>query len=174
MPIYWLYERNGENWLLELAVKLQAQGFDWPEFFRRWPLAAPTPRGRWNFAGHVVNNAMALKAPALWWRLTGDEADQDASYDLMDKLDRHHGMPTGVFTGDECLAGRNPTQGTELCAVVEQAFSLEVLLGLLGDPALADRLEQVIFNALPAAFSPDMWAHQYDQQANQVQCSEGE
>jgi hypothetical protein len=173
LPIYWLYELSGENWLLELAVKLQAQGFGWPEFFRRWPLAAPTPRGRWNFAGHVVNNAMALKAPALWWRLTGDEADQDAVYDIMNKLDRYHGMVTGVFTGDECLAGRSPTQGTELCAVVEQAFSLEVLLSLLGDPALADRLEQVIFNALPATFSPDMWAHQYDQQANQVQCSEG-
>lgn len=173
LPIYWLYERSGESWLLELAVKLQAQGFGWPEFFRRWPLAAPTPRGRWNFAGHVVNNAMALKAPALWWRLTGDEADQDAVYDMLDKLDRHHGMVTGVFTGDECLAGRSPTQGTELCAVVEQAFSLEVLLALLGDPALADRLEQLIFNALPATFSPDMWAHQYDQQANQVQCSEG-
>ena len=27
------------------------------------------------------------------------------------------------------------------------------------------------FNALPATFTPDMWAHQYDQQVNQVQCT---
>jgi hypothetical protein len=36
---------------------------------------------------------------------------------------------------------------------------------------LADRLEMIAFNALPATFSPDMWAHQYDQQVNQIQCT---
>jgi hypothetical protein len=30
-------------------------------------------------------------------------------------------------------------------------------------------LEKICFNALPATFLPDMWAHQYDQQVNQVQ-----
>jgi DUF1680 family protein len=121
--------------------------------------------------GHVVNNAMAVKLPALWWRLTGDDADRAAAYDIFEKLDRYHGMVTGMFTGDECLAGRRPTQGTELCAVVEYAFSLETLLSVFGDPIFGDRLERVIFNALPATFSPDMWAHQYDQQVNQVECS---
>ena len=58
-----------------------------------------------------------------------------------------------------------------MCAVVEYAYSLEILLSILGDPALGDRLEKIIFNALPATFSPDMWAHQYDQQVNQVECS---
>ena len=90
---------------------------------------------------------------------------------MIDKLDRYHGMVTGMFTGDECLAGKQPTHGTELCAVVEYAFSLEVLLSVLGDPAFGDRLEQIVFNALPATFSPDMWSHQYDQQVNQVECS---
>ena len=78
---------------------------------------------------------------------------------------------TGVFTGDECLAGKRPTQGTELCAVVEYAYSLEVLLSIIGDPAFGDRLEKIVFNALPATFSPDMWSHQYDQQVNQIECS---
>ncbi|MDI7275537.1 MAG: glycoside hydrolase family 127 protein, partial [Anaerolineae bacterium] len=82
----------------------------------------------------------------------------------------YHGQATGVFTGDEHYAGLNPSQGTELCAVNEYLFSLEVLLAILGDPALADRLERIAFNALPATFTPDMWAHQYDQQANQVVC----
>jgi len=87
------------------------------------------------------------------------------------KLERYHGTVTGVFTGDECIAGRRPTQGTELCAVVEYAYSLEILLSILGDPAFGDRLERIVFNALPATFSPDMWSHQYDQQVNQVECS---
>jgi hypothetical protein len=33
---------------------------------------------------------------------------------------------------------------------------------------VGDRIELVGFNALPAPFRPDMWARQYDQQANQV------
>lgn len=171
IAIYWLYERTHETWLLDLAVKLHAQGFHWAAFFARWPLTEPTPKGRWNYMGHVVNNAMALKAHGLWWRLSQDPADRASVYDMIGKLDRYHGMITGVFSGDECLAGKRPTQGTELCAVVEYAYSLEVLLSIMGDPAFADRLEKIIFNALPAAFSPDMWSHQYDQQVNQVECS---
>ena len=34
--------------------------------------------------------------------------------------------------------------------------------------AYSDQLEWVAYNALPATFKPDMWAHQYDQQVNQV------
>jgi len=171
ISIYWLYERIGESWLLDLAVKLHAQGFSWQAFFRRWPLTEPTEKKRWNYAGHVVNNAMALKEGALWWRITGTDADREAPYAMMEALDRCHGMPTGVFSGDECLAGTSAIQGTELCAVVELMYSQEWLVGILGDPAFADRLESIVFNALPATFSPDMWAHQYDQQVNQVECS---
>jgi DUF1680 family protein len=174
LALFWLYERSGEPWLLDLAVKLRAQGFDWRAFFQApggWPAAAPTPAGRWNYMSHVVNNAMAPKGPALTWRITGQAADRQAAQAMVEKLDHYHGMVTGIFTGDECLAGRRPTHGTELCAVVEYAFSLENLIAILGDAALGDRLERVVFNALPATFSPDMWAHQYDQQVNQVECS---
>ena len=171
IALYWLYEKTEERWLLDLAVKLHAQGFNWGAFFRQWPLTEPTPKGRWNYMGHVVNNAMAPKAHALWWRLSGDDRDRAVVYDMIDKLERHHGMVTGVFTGDECIAGRHPTHGTELCAVVEYTFALEMLLSILGAPAFGDRLEKIVFNALPATFSPDMWSHQYDQQVNQVECS---
>jgi DUF1680 family protein len=50
-------------------------------------------------------------------------------------------------------------------------YSLEVLLSVMGDARFGDRLEKLAFNALPATFKPDMWAHQYDQQVNQVLCS---
>lgn len=171
IAVWWLYEKTGEEWLLDLAVKLHAQGFNWQAFIQRWPLMEPTEKGRWNFAGHVVNNAMALKEGALWWRSTGADEDRTSPYTMIEALDRYHGMPTGVFSGDECLAGTSAIQGTELCAVVEYLYSLETLTGILGDPVFADRLERIAFNALPAAFSPDMWAHQYDQQVNQVECS---
>jgi hypothetical protein len=171
LSIYWLYERTQEDWLLDLAVKLHAQGFDWESFFRRFSLTGVTPKGKWTFMGHVVNNGMAVKAPALWWRLTGDENDKRMTYEMIEKQDLYHGQAAGIFSGDECFAGKNPSQGTELCAVVEYQFSLEILLSILGDPAFGDRLEKVTYNALPATFSPDMWSHQYDQQVNQVECS---
>lgn len=171
IAIYWLYEQQPAEWLLDLAVKLHAQGFDWESFFKRWPLTEQTPQRAWNFMGHVVNNGMMVKMPALYWRLTGDEASRQRPLEMLHQLDAAHGMVTGIFSGDECLAGKNPTQGTELCAVVEFMYSLEWLLAILGEPELGDRLEKVTFNALPATFSPDMWAHQYDQQVNQVECS---
>lgn len=171
LAIYWLYERTHEEWLLDLAVKLHAQGFNWEAFFKRFPLTSITEKGRWTYMGHVVNNAMAVKAPALWWRLTGEEADRQMAYEMIAKQDTYHGQAAGIFSGDECFAGKNPSQGTELCAVVEYQYSLEVLLSIVGDPMFGDRLEKVTFNALPATFSPDMWSHQYDQQVNQVECS---
>jgi hypothetical protein len=50
-------------------------------------------------------------------------------------------------------------------------FSLEQSLAITGDPSLGDRLEQLAFKALPGAFTVDMWAHQYNQEPNQVGCS---
>ena len=171
IAIYWLHERTEEGWLLDLAVKLHAQGFNWIDFYRRWPLTQPTPQGKWTYMGHVVNNAMAVKAPALWWRLSAEDRDLVMVQEMMRLQDHYHGQVTGMFTGDECFAGRNPSQGTELCAVMEYLYSLELLLSVTGEPEFGDRLEKIAFNALPATFTPDMWAHQYDQQVNQVECS---
>ena len=171
IAIYQLYEETGEDWLLEVARKLRRQGTDWAGFWATTPITEPTPKHKWSHLGHVVNNAMVLKSGSLCWRMSGKDADRMAVYDMMGKLDRYHGMVTGIFSGDECLAGKDPTQGTELCSVVEYMYSLEVLLSVLGDPAFGDRLEKICFNALPATFSPDMWSHQYNQQVNQVECS---
>lgn len=174
ISIWWLYERTGEAWLLDLAAKLYAQGFDWIEFFKRWPYKKPDEKGRWSFMSHVVNNAMMLKSGALLWRLTGLSEHLNSAEYMVSLLDEHHGMVTGVFTGDECLAGTSPVQGTELCAVVEYMYSLEHLLAITGRSHWGDRLEKIAYNALPATFSPDMWTHQYDQQVNQVECSRQE
>ncbi|MGQ9684265.1 MAG: beta-L-arabinofuranosidase domain-containing protein [Anaerolineae bacterium] len=170
LTVHRLYERTREPWLLELAALIHEQGYDWRAHFAdfQWPQRVPAEET--SLLTHVVNSAQAIKAPGVWYRQSRDEADRQAVYNAIATLDRYHGQVTGVFSGDEHYAGRSPSQGTELCAVNEYLFSLEVLSSILGDVALADRLERIAFNALPATFSPDMWAHQYDQQANQVVC----
>ena len=172
VPVFYVYEQTGEPWLLDLAHKLRAQGVDFEALFRTPDLMVPTPRrGLWKWTKHVVNTGMAAKAPALGWRLDRRPSDRAWATGFIDFLDRYHGQVTGMFSGDECLSGRNPLQGTELCSVVEFMYSLEHLFSTFGDPFFADRLERVAYNALPATIAPDMWSHQYDQQVNQVQCT---
>ncbi|MHC1765760.1 MAG: beta-L-arabinofuranosidase domain-containing protein [Verrucomicrobiia bacterium] len=172
IPVFYTYEALRDDWLLDLARKLREQGFDYQQFYASEEITRPTPRrGKWTWEKHVVNTAMALKAYALSWRLTGSEAERAFPAKMLEILDRYHGQVTGMFTGDECLSGKNPVQGTELCAVVEALYSLEHLVSITGEPGYADRLERIAFNALPATFAPDMWSHQYDQQVNQVQCT---
>ncbi|HZO84719.1 MAG TPA: beta-L-arabinofuranosidase domain-containing protein, partial [Verrucomicrobiae bacterium] len=182
LSIYWLYDRTREPWLLDLAAKVQKQGLDWTKLGRDYPYHEKVTRtelekfrdaagGQWindHFgATHGVNIAMGVKAPGVWSRQGGDFA---AALSLLQHLDRYHGQATGMFAADEHVAGRHPSQGTELCAVVELMFSIENLLAIKPHVGLADRLESVAFNALPATFSDDMWTHQYDQQVNQVVC----
>ncbi|MGI6367077.1 MAG: beta-L-arabinofuranosidase domain-containing protein [Anaerolineae bacterium] len=164
------FVRSGERWLLPLAETVRRQGFDWAALFAHYPYTGRTTRQDISMATHVVNNAMALKAGAIAWRQSGDLADLLASQRMLDLLEAYHGQVTGVFTGDEHLAGKSPSQGTELCAVVEMMYSLEFLQRVAPSVERGDLLERVAFNALPATFKPDMWAHQYDQQVNQPVC----
>jgi hypothetical protein len=168
LSILWLYNRSGDAALLDLARALQAQGFDWNAHFADFQYP---DKGSYGLQTHGVNNAMAMKASAVWWQISSDDADRDAIEQLLRVMDEHHLQPGGVHSGDEHYAGRDPSQGTELCSVVESMFSFETLSAVLGEPAFGDRLERISYNALPATFKPDMWAHQYFQQANQVECS---
>jgi uncharacterized protein len=181
LVVLWLYNRNGDPKLLDLARLLHQQGHDWQAQFTDFQYTAPITSEfiKLNQGGskdlelssHGVNNAMAIKASPLWYLVSRSEGDRTALQRQLAALDRYHGLPNGMFSCDEHLAGLDPSQGSELCSVVEFMFSLEQSLAILGDPALGDRLERLAFNALPGTFTDDMWAHQYDQQPNQVECS---
>lgn len=181
LPIRWAYEKTHDPQLLTLAAQLAGQGYNWQQLYAQFPFTSPTTGASLGLDGthnpdralqaHGVNNAMALKMPVLWGMTGGTEADRQSIYQQIKMLDGYHGLPNGMFSSDEHLAGHNPSQGTELCTVVESQFSYEELLALLGDPQFGDRLEKITFNALPATFDPTMWAHQYDQQPNQVAVS---
>jgi DUF1680 family protein len=170
VSLYWLYVRSGETWPLELARKAFAQSHDWRAQFEDFKFTGRT-KGKFELDTHGVNTGMALKYGPIRYLLSGDPGDKASIFRMLELLDKYHGQATGIFTCDEHLAGRSPSQGTELCAVVEAMYSLELASAVLGDGRLGDRLEKLVFNALPATFRKDMTAHQYDQQANQVLCT---
>jgi hypothetical protein len=181
LSVLWLYNRTGDPALLDLARLLHAQGFDWQKDFADFKFTERMTAERLHLpegglsdlalATHGVNNGQAVKAAPVWSLLTNNPADRAAIHQMLSALDTYHGLPNGMFSCDEHLAGRNPSQGSELCTVVETMFSLEQSLAIVGDPSLGDRLERIAFNALPGAFTDDMWAHQYNQEPNQVECS---
>ena len=170
VSMVWLYARTGETWPLDLARKAFAQSHDWRAQFEDFKFTGKT-LSKFELDTHGVNTGMALKYGGIRYLLSGDPRDKNAVFPMLDLLDKYHGQATGIFTCDEHLAGRSPSQGTELCTVVEAMYSLEVLSAVTGDARLGDRLEKLAFNALPATFKKDMTAHQYDQQCNQVVCA---
>jgi uncharacterized protein len=182
LSVIWLYNRTGDAYLLDLARLLHQQGHDWIAQYADFQFTHPITADfiKLNEGGglkdlalstHGVNNGQALKTGPVWSLVSGSQSDRDAVLQMLAELDRWHGLPNGMFSCDEHLAGRDPSHGSELCTVVESMFSLEQSFAITGHAALADRLEKLAFNALPGTFTDDMWAHQYNQEPNQVECS---
>jgi hypothetical protein len=183
LSVIWLYNRTGSAYLLDLARLLHQQGYDWTALYANFQY---TQRITAEFlkleqqgnglkdlalATHGVNNGQAIKTGPVWSLVSGSEVDRTAVLKMIFELDKYHGLPNGMFSCDEHLAGLDPSQGSELCTVVESMYSLEQSLAIVGDASLGDRLERLAFNALPGTFTDDMWAHQYNQEPNQVECS---
>ncbi|QHV93802.1 beta-L-arabinofuranosidase domain-containing protein [Spirosoma endbachense] len=176
MAVYWLYNQTGDKFLLDLADMLYKQTTNWTDLLggRNWAIGAAVNQTsqRW-MDRHAVNVGMGLKLPAEYYR-----GKKDAKYLSAVKTGFHdlmtlHGLPHGMFSGDEDLHGNEPTQGVELCAIVETMFSLEEIIGITGEPAYMDALERMTFNALPTQTTDDFHSRQYFQIANQVQVSRG-
>lgn len=185
--IKWFYEKRSEGYLLELYNLILSQGEKWNELFQEFPFVYPTEYYYdWRIMEkytknellkimrfhhtHIVNITMALKYPAMTAWLQ-KENDEEILKKAMDTLNAYHGVATGMVNGDEHLAGNSPSRGTELCAVVEYMFSLQIILEMFGNPEYADMLERLIYNAFPAMFSEDYMGHQYLQQVNQIKAT---
>ena len=165
IAINFLYETYEEEWIKELAEILYEQGQNYDEFVEDWK----RPINRWSLETHIVNLVMMLKSEAVSCNILGRKYT-DLAEKYYKVLKKYNGTPVELFTGDECLSGLSPIQGTELCSVVEQMYSYEILYAYTGDAKWAERLEVIAFNALPATLSDDMWAHQYVQMSNQISC----
>ena len=167
IPLLHLYQRKPEAWMQTLGRMLRMQGADYAALTPLWE----RPMNRWRQETHIVNLCMMLKYEALCCAFFGEKPTGICEA-LWRELEERHGTAVGTFTGDECLSGTSNTQGTELCAVAELMYTCEWCYAATGDSIWAERLEKAAFNAWPATFTDDMWAHQYDQMVNQVACVE--
>lgn len=176
MMAQWLYSITKDRSLLELAELIESQSFPWSTWLgnRDWVIWAAAYQGddRWMHR-HAVNVGMGLKSPAINYQRTGDEQYLKALKTGFNDLMELHGLPMGIFSGDEDLHGNNPVHGVELCAVAESMFSLEKIIAITGDTDYMDALERMTFNVLPAQTTDDYNEKQYFQIANQVHIKKG-
>ncbi|HEY0944339.1 MAG TPA: beta-L-arabinofuranosidase domain-containing protein [Opitutaceae bacterium] len=147
--VYWLYNRTGEAWLLELAERIHQWGADWTS-----GLASE----------HNVNIAEGFDSPAIYWQQSHDPRHLAAAERNWRRVRDDYGqVPGGMFGGDEMIRPgfTGPRQAIETCGIVEEMLSDEQLLQITGDPAWADRTEDVAYNSFPATMTPDMKALRY-------------
>jgi hypothetical protein len=154
--VYWLYNRTGEPWLLELAGKIHANMARWDQGVINW---------------HNVNVAQGFREPAEYWLQSGDQKYLDAAErNYQEVMTKFGQFPGGGFAGSENAhpGFEDPRQGIETCGIVEFMHSFELLLRISGNPVWADRCEELAFNSLPAAFDPQRKGLHYVTCANVV------
>lgn len=162
MSIYWLYSITKDKFLLELGDIIYQQTEPYTEMFLK--------RDKLTREGtiHSVNLAQGFKTPIVYYQYDRDPKHLEAIECAMDDLKKYHGYPIGIFSGDEAIHGNNPTQGIELCTIVEYMFSLETMYKITANPRFAETIEKVAFNALPTQTTDDYRYRQYFQQVNQI------
>jgi hypothetical protein len=162
MPLsfaWWYYSQTADP---ELLGQIQWIAKNCVDYYRDFYTSPRTP------SQHIVDVCQAIQYPVQYYLLAKDPSYRDCVPAGMKKLDALHGQAGGRWNGDEYLSGLSPTQGSELCSVTELIYSLLRNFEAVGDLAYVDRLETLVFNCAPGTCTGDWWAHQYDQQANQV------
>lgn len=154
--LFWLYNRTGEAFLLDVADQLKQQGNHWSEFFADLRV----PDGDYRTL-HAVNISQAMKYPVVLYQRSGSDADRSAFGKGWQNLREQHGLAFGMWSGTESLAGHADTQGVEMCSVVEQLLSNAMALKTLADPNIGDEQERIAFNLLAGGMTKDFRQHQY-------------
>ncbi|MCG8453223.1 MAG: glycoside hydrolase family 127 protein [Spirochaetales bacterium] len=149
--VHWLYNRTGEEWLLNLVEKIHKNTANWcqKEGLPNW---------------HNVNIAQAFREPAQYGQQKNDPSFLKQSYDVFHRIREQYGhMPGGMWAGDEnSRPGHDdPHQAVETCGLAEQMFSNYMMLEMCGDSFWAENTEDVAFNSLPAALTEDMRSLRY-------------
>ena len=159
--IYWLYNRTGQAWLLDLARRNHERTANWFDNIPTW---------------HGVNISQGFREPAEYFQQAKDASFIGATErDYRMVMDEYGQMPGGMFAADEnARPGHiDPRQAAETCSMAEYLLSDEMLLKITANPLWADRAEDVAFNSLPASMTPDLKGLHYLTAPNQIQLDRG-
>lgn len=158
---------TGDADALRLAALVSSQTTDWETFYRQ---SGGVP----GYLTHIVNFMQGLKTPALRWLLTGRSECRD-SYRMLFAEDgwamRNFGRADRMLNGTEPLSNNQPSEGTEICAIVERIQSCAAVVAATGETMAADDLESVAYNALAAGMPADWKGCRYYTLENQVCCT---
>ncbi len=160
--VFWLFNITGDKKLLELTDKLRRTGLSWMD--------APSEEHR----HHNVNFSQGFRKPAQFYQQNKDPDYLEQVYKNYDAIyDIYGQVPGGMFAGDEFARPgfTDPRNAIESCGIAEMIFSQNILLRINGDLLWADRLENVVFNSLPAAMTADMKGVRYLTSVNHI-CSD--
>jgi hypothetical protein len=173
--VYWLFNRTGEDFLLDLGRRLFARTSDWTSPILNLERERTE---RISSFSHGVNIAMGFREPGVFFQQSKDPAllaAVERNYRLI--MDGYGQQPGGMFGADENIrpGASDPRQGAETCTMVEAMYSDESLLKITGEPRYAERCEEIAFNSLPASVTPDLKALHYLTSPNLISCdSSGE
>ncbi len=168
--VYWLYNRTGEPFLLDLARKIYQRTADWEA-----DILSSERDKNWEVSSfyHGVNITMGFRYPGVFFQQAKDRKYLDLvekNYRLI--MDEYGQQPGGMFGADENIRPGygGPRQGAETCSMVEFMHSHEALLKITGEAIHADRCEEIAFNSLPAALTPDLRGLHYLTAPNLISC----
>lgn len=162
--VLWLYEKTGDESLLDLCKLLYDQTFDWESAY---------DKDAWSGTYHIVNVQESFKLFPIMYAVTGDQHYLDVYYEGIENLYMASGRQDGMSNGDELTRGIDGVYGSETCAVVERMLCDEIALYLLRDATIADHLEYITYNALPQQLLPDGKGQVYFTMQNQVMANMG-
>ena len=103
--------------------------------------------------GRLTADALSMSAHLGLY--SGSARDASAAKTGLAALQRYHGLSSGAFSADPCLAGRDPSRAADLQAVCAQAEALYDVLAAEGNLQVADQLETLFTNALCDLTTPD-------------------
>lgn len=152
--LVWLYNHTGDKALLPLADRFHKASSDWVGGIPNY---------------HGVNFAQGFREPATYSLFSKNPEHWAATErDLKAMRDEFGQAPGGLYAADENARKgyTDPRQAVESCTVAEMMLSDELLFRYSGDPVWMDRLEEVVYNWLPATMTADLKCLRYLQSPN--------
>ncbi len=160
-----LYQASGQTDLLDMAEQLYARFNElWPEH----DCAINTLLSEKKLSEHGVTFNEIVKLAAVLYCATGKADYLNAAIHGYAKLDRQARLADGLHSCSEHIQGNTSRDMHETCDIADHTWALSYLLQASGEAQYADRIEQVIFNALPGSITKDFRALQYFSCPNQV------